>query len=177
MAKGKRPENIACQKNDILTLEIVDMGNEGEGVARKEGYTLFVKDALPGDVIRGKVMKTRKHFGYVRLLEILQPSPCRVESECSVARQCGGCQLQHCSYEKQLEWKQEKIANCLRRIGGQAVITPEEAAKSREGLSAGGVLKSSEEAPVDMGELKVGSDSARKEETVVMEPIMGMVQP
>lgn len=123
---GKKPDRMVCQKNDILTLDIVDMGNEGEGVARLEGYTLFVKDALPGDVIRGKVMKTRKHFGYVRLLEILTPSPNRVEPECPVARQCGGCQLQHCSYEKQLEWKEEKIAGCLRRIGGQQVVIPGE---------------------------------------------------
>lgn len=122
MAKGKKPENAACQKNDILTLEIVDMGNQGEGVARIEGYTLFVKDAITGDVVRGKVMKARKHFGYVKLLEILTPSPYRVEPACPVARQCGGCQLQHCSYEKQLEWKEEKIANCLRRIGGQSVF-------------------------------------------------------
>ena len=69
-------------------------------------------------------MKTRKHFGYARLLEIIQPSPFRVEPKCPVARPCGGCQLQHCSYEKQLQWKQEKVANCLRRIGGHAVSRP-----------------------------------------------------
>lgn len=139
-----------CRKNDILTSEIVDMGNEGEGVARLEGYTLFVKDAITGDVIRGKVMKARKHFGYVKLLEILKPSPYRVEPACPVARQCGGCQLQHCSYEKQLEWKEEKIANCLRRIGGQAVFT------SRENAC---------------------DQSLAGSRPVVMEPIMGMEQP
>lgn len=156
MAKGKKPENGVCQKNDILTLEIVDMGNEGEGVARIEGYTLFVKDAITGDVIRGKVMKARKHFGYAKLLEILKPSPCRVEPACPVARQCGGCQLQHCSYEKQLEWKEQKIANCLRRIGGQTVVTPLEAAAGN-GLGDGSV-----------------SDDRKP---IVMEPIMGMNQP
>ena len=107
-----------CHKNDELTLEIIDMGTEGDGIGRANGYALFVKDALVGDIVRVRVMKTRKHFGYARLLEIIQPSPFRVEPKCPVARPCGGCQLQHCSYEKQLQWKQEKVANCLRRIGG-----------------------------------------------------------
>lgn len=102
-----------CHKNDELTLEIIDMGTEGEGIGRANGYALFVKDALVGDIVRVRVMKTRKHFGYARLLEIIQPSPFRVEPKCPVARPCGGCQLQHCSYEKQLQWKQEKVANCL----------------------------------------------------------------
>ena len=115
---GRLQEQAVCQKNDIVTLEIIDMGTEGEGIARLDGYTLFVKDALAGDTIKACVMKTNKRFGYARLLEILEPSPYRVEPECPVARQCGGCQLQHCSYEKQLSWKEEKVYNCLNRIGG-----------------------------------------------------------
>ena len=116
--KKKKDRQIVCQKNDELLLEIEDMGTEGEGIGRANGYALFVKDALVGDQVRVRVMKTRKHFGYARLLEIVKPSPFRVEPKCPVARQCGGCQLQHCSYEKQLQWKQEKIVNCLKRIGG-----------------------------------------------------------
>jgi len=111
-------EQAVCKKNDIVTLEIMDMGTEGEGIGRLEGYTLFVKDALIGDVVSACVMKTKKRYGYARLLEIITPSTYRVEPFCSVARQCGGCQLQHCSYEKQLEWKEEKVRSCLRRIGG-----------------------------------------------------------
>lgn len=122
MAKSKKKQNIpegaVCKKNDIITLEIIDMGTEGEGIGRIDGYTLFVKDAMIGDMIRAGVMKTRKRFGYARLLEIITPSPYRIEPVCQVARQCGGCQLQHCSYEKQLVWKEEKVRNCLNRIGG-----------------------------------------------------------
>lgn len=125
MAKRKRnqqtEEQAACKKNDELLLAIEDMGSEGEGIGRANGYALFVKDAIVGDVVKVRVMKTRKHFGYARLLEIVTPSPYRVEPVCPVARQCGGCQLQHCSYEKQLQWKQEKIAGCLKRIGGLEV--------------------------------------------------------
>ncbi|MCH5268234.1 MAG: 23S rRNA (uracil(1939)-C(5))-methyltransferase RlmD [Lachnospiraceae bacterium] len=130
MAKDKRKKEkkVVCRKNDELLLKIEDMGTEGEGIGRADGYALFVKDALIGDLVRVRVMKTRKHFGYARLLEIVKPSPFRVEPKCPVARQCGGCQLQHCSYEKQLQWKEEKILNCLKRIGGvdvnQVIVEP-----------------------------------------------------
>lgn len=116
--KQNMPKQMVCKKNDIITLEITDMGTEGEGIGRLEGYTFFVKDALIGDVVSACVMKMKKRYGYARLVNIITPSPCRVEPFCAVARQCGGCQLQHCSYEKQLEWKEEKVQNCLERIGG-----------------------------------------------------------
>lgn len=119
--KADQVTPMVCQKNDILTLEIVDMGTEGEGIGKKDGYTLFVKDALIGDVVRICVIKTKKHFGYAKLLEIVTPSPYRREPVCPVARQCGGCQLQHCTYEKQLIWKEEKVQSCLNRIGGFSV--------------------------------------------------------
>ena len=123
MNKGKK---IVCNKNDEFELEITDLGSTGEGIGKIDGYTLFVKDALIGDKVRVKVMKTKKNYGYARMLEIIKPSEYRVEPECPVERQCGGCQLQHCSYEKQLSWKEEKVANCLRRIGGVPVYTEEE---------------------------------------------------
>ena len=120
-----KEKKIVCNKNDEFELEITDLGSTGEGIGKIDGYTLFVKDALIGDKVRVKVMKTKKNYGYARMLEIIEPSEYRVESECPVARQCGGCQLQHCSYEKQLSWKEEKVANCLRRIGGVPVYTEE----------------------------------------------------
>lgn len=116
--KKKIKEKLPCQKNDIVTVTIDDIGMEGEGIGRVDGYTLFIKDALVGDVVKASVMKTRKHFGYARLLEIIEPSPYRVEPVCPVARQCGGCQLQHCSYEKQLAWKEKIVRDRLERIGG-----------------------------------------------------------
>ena len=134
MAQKKKQINdneIVCQKNQELTLEIIDMGTDGEGIGRVDGYTLFVKDALVGDVIRAKVIKTKKRFGYARLMEILTPSPWRVEPVCPVARQCGGCQIQHCSYEKQLDWKSKKVAECISRIGGIPVVSGKEASDSQ----------------------------------------------
>lgn len=107
----------ACQKGRELVITITDMGTDGEGIGRVDGYTLFVKDAIAGDVARVKVIKAKKRFGYARLLEVITPSRWRIEPVCFCARQCGGCQLQHCSYEKQLEWKEKKVVDCITRIG------------------------------------------------------------
>ena len=106
------------KKNDILTVDIEDMGHDGEGIGKAEGYTLFVKDAVIGDRAEVKIMKTKKHYGYARLLKVLRPSPDRTEPRCPVARACGGCQLQFLSYEKQLEFKKKKVLGNLQRIGG-----------------------------------------------------------
>ncbi|SET41213.1 23S rRNA (uracil(1939)-C(5))-methyltransferase RlmD [[Clostridium] polysaccharolyticum] len=104
-------------KNDEFELKIDSMGTDGEGVAHIEGYALFIKDAMPGDVVRIKIIKAKKNYGYGRLMEIIKPSKDRVEPVCKVARQCGGCQIQHVSYQAQLEYKKNKIANCLIRLG------------------------------------------------------------
>lgn len=105
-------------KNDELILTIEDMGVDGEGIGKAEGMTFFVKDALIGDRVRVKVMKMKKTYGYARLMEVLEPSADRVAPRCAFHRQCGGCQIQALSYEKQLEFKQKKIENNLKRIGG-----------------------------------------------------------
>ncbi len=118
-------KNIVCKKNDELELEIEDLSSTGEGIGKVEGYTLFIKDALIGDKVRVKVMKTKKNYGFARLMEIIEPSKWRIIPKCSVARQCGGCQLQHCSYEKQLQWKEKKVMDCIMRIGGFTDIKSE----------------------------------------------------
>lgn len=111
------------KKNDMLTVTIEDMGHDGEGIGKIDGYTVFVKDALIGDTVGAKIIKAKKNYGYARLMEILKPSADRVEPLCPYARQCGGCQIQALSYNKQLEYKQNKILNNLMRIGG---FSPEE---------------------------------------------------
>ena len=109
------------QKNQELELVITALGNEGEGIGHTEdGYTVFVKDALPGDQIRTKLMKCKKQYAFGRLMEILSPSADRVEPRCKKARVCGGCQIQELSYEKQLAFKENKVRNNLIRIGGIA---------------------------------------------------------
>ena len=106
------------RKNDIVTLEIVDCGTDGEGIGKADGFTVFVKDAVIGDTVTAKIMKAKKNYGYGRLMEILKPSPYRVEPICPSARQCGGCQLQAVSYEEQKAFKEKKLRGHLERIGG-----------------------------------------------------------
>ena len=106
------------RKNDIVTLEIVDCGTDGEGIGKADGFTVFVKDAVIGDTIMAKIMKAKKNYGYGRLMEILKPSPYRVEPVCLSARQCGGCQLQAVSYGEQKVFKEKKLRGHLERIGG-----------------------------------------------------------
>jgi len=105
-------------KNQIVTITIEDIGNDGEGIGKYEGYTLFVKGALPGDVAKVKVLKAKKTYGYAKVEELITPSEYRVAPKCAVAGKCGGCQLQHLSYERQLYYKAEKVKSCLNRIGG-----------------------------------------------------------
>ena len=105
-------------KNDIVTVEITDIGVSGEGIGHVDGYTLFIKDAVIGDVVEAKVMKAKKNYGYARLMKVITPSEYRVEPKCAFARRCGGCQIQEMSYDRQLVFKDQKIRGNLERIGG-----------------------------------------------------------
>lgn len=105
------------EKNQEFTVVIEDMSEDGSGVGKTDGFTWFIKDAVIGDTVRAKAMKLKKSYGYARLMEVLEPSPDRTEPACPVARQCGGCQLQAMTYEKQLEFKERKVKNNLMRIG------------------------------------------------------------
>lgn len=106
------------KKNELVTIEITDMGSGGEGIGRADGFTLFVKGAVVGDVIEAKVLKAKKTYGYAKIEKIVRPSEYRVEPVCPVAGRCGGCQLQSMSYPAQLSWKERKVRECLERIGG-----------------------------------------------------------
>ena len=106
------------QKNDVVTVRIEHMGNNGEGIARADGYTLFVKDGLPGDLAEVKIVKAKKQYGYGRLMRILEPSENRVEPRCPLHQKCGGCQIQALSYKEQLRYKEEKVRGHLKHIGG-----------------------------------------------------------
>ena len=111
-------KNMRFQKNDMIAVEIEDIGNDGEGIGKADGFTLFVKDAVVGDTVEARIVKVRKNYAYARLEKVIEPSPFRVEAKCAFHRQCGGCQLQALSYEKQLDFKEKKIRDSLIRIGG-----------------------------------------------------------
>ena len=111
------------KKNEEISILIDDLGNEGEGIGHIDGFPFFIKGTVPGDRVRAKVMKVKKNLGFARLISVLSPSENRIEPECPVSGKCGGCSLQHVSREEELRYKDRKVFNCLKRIGG----IPEEA--------------------------------------------------
>lgn len=108
---------LPVQKNDIIDIVFEDLTHDGSGVAKVEGYPLFIPNGLPGEKAKVKVVKTNKNFGFGRLMEIQEKSPFRVEAPCPIYKECGGCQLQHLSYEGQLQMKHKHVKDVLERIG------------------------------------------------------------
>lgn len=105
------------EKNDVLVGTIEGLGTGGEGICKVDGITYFVPYVLPDEKISLKVLKIKDRIGYGKLEQTLVASNDRAEEKCPVFRRCGGCQLQHLSYEKQLEWKGKVVAESLKKIG------------------------------------------------------------
>lgn len=106
------------KKNEKFIVTIEDMSEDGAGIGKTDGYIWFIKDALIGDVIEASAMKMKKNYGFARLVRVIEPAPGRVEPQCPAARACGGCQLQELDYKEQLKFKERKVYNHLKRIGG-----------------------------------------------------------
>lgn len=114
MAKRKRTAPV--KKNEIITLTFEDLTHQGNGVGKVNGYPLFVPYGLPGEEAKVLVVKVNKKFGFGKLLEVTKPSPERVEPPCNVFFKCGGCQIQHMSYDMQLKMKHNQVKNVMRKI-------------------------------------------------------------
>ncbi|MGN9170903.1 23S rRNA (uracil(1939)-C(5))-methyltransferase RlmD [Paenibacillus polymyxa] len=160
--------DLPVQKNDEAVIDIIGMNHDGEGVGRVEGFTLFVPGALPGEKVRVKVLKTKKQYGYAKLLDIAQSSPDRIAAPCAIYDQCGGCQIQHMSYEAQLSWKRQHVVDVLERIGKLSVATDGEADTAKASDSA-----------INDGGLNADSMSVhlRRVQGVVVHPTLGMSEP
>ncbi|QHZ53403.1 23S rRNA (uracil(1939)-C(5))-methyltransferase RlmD [Paenibacillus larvae] len=115
-------QELPVEKNGIYTAEVIGIGHDGEGVGRVNGFTLFIRGVLPGEKAEVKVLKVKKQFGYAKLLRVLEPSPGRVQPPCAIYHQCGGCQLQHLSYDGQLKVKRQLVVDNLERIGKLRVM-------------------------------------------------------
>lgn len=113
MAKRQAP----VVKNEIYDVTFEDLTHEGAGVAKIEGFPIFVENALPDEQAKIKVIKVNKGFAFGRLVELKQESAHRIDAPCPIYSQCGGCQLQHVSYEGQLEYKRKQVEQVLARIG------------------------------------------------------------
>lgn len=104
------------QKNDSITLTITDMTDEGLGVGHVDGLAVFVTNAVPGDTVSAVVTKVLSRLAYAKTLEILTPSPDRITPPCPNFPTCGGCNLQHITYEAELSYKENRVRSCLARI-------------------------------------------------------------
>jgi 23S rRNA (uracil1939-C5)-methyltransferase len=116
-------KTLPVQKNEFIDVEFEDLTHDGAGVAKVDGYPLFVAGGLPGEKGKIKVTKVGKGYGFGRLIELYEKSPYRVDPECSIYKECGGCQLQHLSYEGQLKAKEKQVRDVLSRIGKLDQIT------------------------------------------------------
>ncbi len=109
-------------KNDIFEIEITGMTDDGSGVGRAEGIAVFVPYTIVGEVARVIIIKVNKSFAIGKLLDIIKPSEHRVKSDCEYYYKCGGCQLRHMDYDAEIEFKYNKVKECITRIGG--ISTP-----------------------------------------------------
>lgn len=109
---------LELKKNEIYTAEITDYTTEGSGVCKINGIAVFVPSTAIGDVISVKIVKTAKNYAFGRLEEIITPSSQRIEPDCAVFRQCGGCTFRHINYNAELEFKQKRVVDTMTRIGG-----------------------------------------------------------
>ncbi|WP_411169108.1 23S rRNA (uracil(1939)-C(5))-methyltransferase RlmD [Clostridium sp. MB05] len=106
------------EKNNEYILDIVGVGYEGEGIAKIDGYPIFIEGAIYGEKVRVLIMKVKKNFAYGKLLEVLEASKDRIEPKCRNYKRCGGCSVQHMNYKKQLDYKWERVKDCIYKIGG-----------------------------------------------------------
>ncbi len=104
------------KKNEERVGVVVSLGSNGEGIIKEEGTVIFVPFSLVGEKIRYKVLKVTSKCVFAKLVEVIIPAETRVKAECPVFGRCGGCQLQHIKYQKQLEIKEENITNCFKKI-------------------------------------------------------------
>ena len=109
---------MKIRKGDTIELAVDKMAFGGRGMGRVDGFVVFVKGAVPGDRINARIYKKKKDYAEAGIAELLTPSPDRINAPCPYSGYCGGCQMQHVRYERQLEYKKGHISESLEHIGG-----------------------------------------------------------
>ncbi|AIQ15862.1 RNA methyltransferase [Paenibacillus sp. FSL H7-0357] len=174
---------LPVNKNDEVMLDIIGMTHEGEGVGRVEGFTLFVQGALPGEKVRAKVLKTKKQYGYAKLLELVQASSDRIAPPCAIYDQCGGCQLQHMDYTAQLAWKRQLVVDNLQRIGKlQVAGAPGRGAGAgkpvaKEAVEPADLTAGAESAAAEGGSVASAGAAGGQADGIIVRPTLGMDEP
>lgn len=172
-------EGLPVGKNDEVVIDIIGMNHDGEGVGRADGYTLFVQGALPGEKVRVKVLKTKKQYGYAKLVELVEASKSRTSAPCPIYDRCGGCQLQHMDYAGQLAWKRQLVVDNLERIGKLRVLREDAVASESAGSRVAQGVNASGTEGITTENVDLSGSGEQQAELggIVVRPTLGMSEP
>ena len=123
---------MGIRKGEIVEVRVDNIAFGGQGIARVDGFVLFVRGAIPGDLVKALVVKKKKDYAEAKMTDLLEPSPDRIRPPCPYHGFCGGCQWQHVRYERQLAYKQNHVKEAVSRIGGLSGIPVHEVIPSKK---------------------------------------------
>ena len=156
------------EKNKEYILDIISQGYEGEGIAKiNETFPIFIEGALKGEKVKARIVKSKKNFAYAKLIDVVEPSKERCEAKCSINKRCGGCKLQHSTYKEQLNFKFERVKDCITKIGK----LDDSIVKFPLGMDEPWRYRNKVQLPIGIvnGELKIGFFAPRSHEIIDME--------
>ena len=156
------------EKNKEYTFDIISQGYEGEGIAKIDNkYPIFIEGALKGEKVKVRIVKVNKNFAYGKLMEVLEASEERVNPPCAIYKRCGGCKLQHASYKAQLDFKWDRVKDCVSKIGK---LDPS-IVKYPLGMEEPWRYRNKVQLPIGLinGEVKIGFFAPRSHDIIDME--------
>lgn len=159
---------ILVEKNKEYILDIISQGYEGEGIAKiNDTFPIFIEGALKGEKVNAKIVKSKKNFAYAKLINVIEPSKERCEARCKINKRCGGCKLQHSTYIEQLNFKFERVKDCIAKIGK----LDDSIVKFPLGMEEPWRYRNKVQLPIGMinGELKIGFFAPRSHDIIDME--------
>ncbi|MDK0976055.1 23S rRNA (uracil(1939)-C(5))-methyltransferase RlmD [Clostridium perfringens] len=156
------------EKNKEYIFDIISQGYEGEGIAKIDNkYPIFIEGALKGEKVKVRIVKVNKNFAYGKLMEVLEASEERVNPPCAIYKRCGGCKLQHASYNAQLDFKWDRVKDCVSKIGK---LDPS-IVKYPLGMEEPWRYRNKVQLPIGLinGEVKIGFFAPRSHDIIDME--------
>jgi 23S rRNA (uracil1939-C5)-methyltransferase len=169
---SKRKDMI--EKGQFYEIDITGMTHDGMGVGRIEGFAVFVQGAIEGERVRIKIIKVLKNYAIARIIDFIEKSPSRKEPFCPVYKRCGGCSLQHMSYEMTLDFKRQAVIDNLTRIGGLPDVTVKKTLGMKDPMN----YRNKAQFPVGAGkDGPVAGFFARRSHDIVETPYCGIQHP
>ena len=156
------------EKNKEYIFDIISQGYEGEGIAKIDNkYPIFIEGALKGEKVKVRIVKVNKNFAYGKLMEVLEAAEERVNPPCAIYKRCGGCKLQHASYNAQLDFKWDRVKDCVSKIGK---LDPS-IVKYPLGMEEPWRYRNKVQLPIGLinGEVKIGFFAPRSHDIIDME--------